>query len=288
MTIAIGWIGLGNMGGRMAANLAKSGRSMIVADIQSTANAPKGTTIAQNNAEIVTTAETVILSVPAGPDTLSIVDDIIRAADRTVRTVIDTSTIGVPHAREAAEKLSRSGIAYADAPVSGGIAGAEAATLAVMVGCPYELFEQVKPLLSCIGKNVFHVGSEPGHGQTVKLLNNFLSATAMAATSEAIAFGTANGLEMQAILDIVNVASGSNTATMDKFPNRIANGRYDGGFATAMMAKDVGLYVNNVASTGTPDRIGRLVAELFAKLEEGAPGSDFTRIYPFTRNHYRL
>jgi len=94
---------------------------------------------------------------------------------------------------------------------------------------------------------------------------------------------TANGLDMRAILDVVNVSSGRNTATMDKFPNRIANEAYDGGFATKMMAKDVRLYCENVANAGTTNRLASLVAEGFALLEDAEPGSDFTRIYPFVR-----
>ena len=115
-------------------------------------------------------------------------------------------------------------------------------------------------------------------------MNNFLSATAMAATSEAMAFGTAHGLNMKAILDVVNVSSGRNTATMDKFPNRIENGAFDGGFATKMMAKDVRLYVENVTRSKTVCNIAPLVAEAFAQLEKAEPGSDFTRIYPFIRD----
>ncbi len=284
MEKTVGWIGVGSMGSRMAANLSRSGHPMIVADKVNTDQVPKMATIAGNNTDVAAEAETVILSVPSGSDTLSIADEFITANDRKVNMVIDTSTIGIQHARDAAEKLAAHGITYVDAPVSGGIAGAEAATLAVMVSCSAEVFQQICPLLECIGRNVFHVGTEPGQGQTVKLLNNFLSATAMAATSEAMAFGTANGLDMQSVLDIVNVASGRNTATTDKFPNRIVNGTYDGGFAAAMMAKDVRLYSDCVEDTGTAGRIGRLVAEIFARLDEAEPGADFTRIYPFTRD----
>lgn len=283
MAETVGWIGVGSMGSRMAANLAKGGYHLVVADMMSTAHAPAGATIAANNTEVAQAVETVILSVPAGPDTLTIAEEFIAAPNAKVKTVIDTSTIGIPHAREAAAKLSEHGIEFIDAPVSGGIAGAEAATLAVMMGCAPASYEKFKGMLGCIGKNVFHVGPEAGQGQTVKLLNNFLSATAMAATSEAMAFGTANGLDMRAILDVVNVSSGRNTATMDKFPNRIANEAYDGGFATKMMAKDVRLYCENVASAGTTNRLASMVAESFALLEDAEPGSDFTRIYPFVR-----
>ena len=284
MNVTIGWIGLGSMGSRMAANLAKAGHSMIVADKAITDNAPDGATIAASNADIATSADFAVLSVPAGPDTLSIAREFIGAEDRRVHTVIDTSTIGIDQAREASDLLAAHGVTYVDAPVSGGIAGAEAGTLAVMAGCPAATFEAVRPLLACIGQNVFRVGDQPGQGQTVKLLNNFLSATAMAATSEAMVFGTANGLDMQVILDIVNVSSGRNTATMDKFPNRIVNGGYDGGFAAAMMAKDVRLYAENVIRTGAVCRIGDTVADIFARLNIAEPGADFTRIYPFTRD----
>ena len=280
----VGWIGVGSMGNRMAANVAKRGYQLVVSDKVNTKNAPAGSTIAVTNAAVARAAATVILSVPAGPDTIAIADEFISTADSVVKTVIDTSTIGIPYAREAAEKMAIHGIEYVDAPVSGGIAGAEAASLAVMVGCAEVTYQRLKPLLQCIGTNVVHVGPLPGQGQTVKLLNNFLSATAMVATSEAMAFGTANGLDMRAVLDVVNLSSGRNTATMDKFPNRIANEAFDGGFAAAMMAKDVRLYVENVARTGTTDRLASMVAESFARLEETEPGSDFTRIYPFVRD----
>tara|TARA_Y100000588_G_C14087072_1_gene852754 strand:+ start:120 stop:980 length:861 start_codon:yes stop_codon:yes gene_type:complete len=284
MKDTVGWIGLGSMGSRMAWNLSKSGYPMIVADKLTTKSAPAGARIAQDNLQLASEAETIILSVPAGPDTLEIAQEFLIARDRKLKTVIDTSTIGIPHAREAAKLLAEKGIEYVDAPVSGGIAGAEAATLAVMMGCNKATFERLRPMLNCIGANVIHVGPEAGQGQTVKLLNNFLSATAMAATSEAMAFGTANGLEMNSILDVVNVSSGRNTATMDKFPNRIANEAFDGGFATKMMAKDVRLYVENVIRSNTVCKIAPLVAEEFAQLEEAEPGSDFTRIYPFVRD----
>ena len=286
MNKVIGWIGVGSMGSRMAANLSKGGYPLIIADKINTGLAPEGAEIAKNNQELAKKAETVIFSVPAGPDTLTIAKEFINTPDSIIKTVIDTSTIGIPHAKEAFELFKTHGIEYIDAPVSGGIAGAEAGTLAVMVGCQLDSFNTVKPILDCIGQNVIHVGQSAGQGQTVKLLNNFLSATAMAATSEAMAFGTANGLDMQAILDVVNVSSGRNTATMDKFPNRIVNEAYNGGFATKMMAKDVRLYVENVLTTGSANRLGPLVADTFAQLEEFESNSDFTRIYPFIRDKF--
>ena len=256
----IGWIGLGSMGNRMAKNLAKNGYQMLVTDKMDTSAAPQSAHVATTNSEVISEANILILSIPAGPDTLEITQEILNSPSSSVEIVIDTSTIGIPDAKQAAELLSKKGIEYVDAPVSGGIAGADSATLAVMVGCKEDIFEKVQPILKCIGANIFHVGPNPGQGQTVKLLNNFLSATAMAATSEAMAFGTANGLDMNAMLDVVNVSSGRNTATMDKFPNRVANEAYDGGFATKMMAKDVRLYVENVSRSNTPCSIAPIVA----------------------------
>mgnify|MGYP001598195590 FL=1 len=286
MDKVIGWIGVGSMGSRMAVNLSKSGYSIIVADKISTEAAPKNAEVATNNQELAQKAEVVIFSVPAGPDTLTIAQEFIKTPDRIVKTVIDTSTIGIPHAREAFELFKAHGIEYIDAPVSGGIAGAEAGTLAVMVGCQLDSFDKFKPILKCIGQNIIHVGSKAGQGQTVKLLNNFLSATAMAATSEAMAFGTAKGLVMKCILSVVNVSRCRNTASMMIFPNRVVTEAYNGGFATKMMAKDVKLYVENVSTIGSAERLGPLVADTFAQLEKFETNSDFTKIYPFIRDKH--
>ena len=284
MAETVGWIGVGSIGHRMARNLAKAGYHLIVADAGSTALAPEGSTIAASNADVAAGAETIILSLPDGKITEAVCREIAAAPNRRVTTVIDTSTIGIEAARTAHALLAAQGVDFVDAPVSGGIAGADRASLSVMMGCSPEAYAHLAPMLKNIGQNVFHVGTEPGHGQTVKLLNNFLSATAMAATSEAVAFGTAQGLDMRAILEVVKASSGNNTAVADKFPNRIANEAYDGGFSTVMMAKDVRLYVENVQASGTADRIGNQVRQIWAGLQSAQPDSDFTLIYPHTRD----
>lgn len=281
MTQTVGWIGLGSIGHRMARNVAKAGYPMVVADKFDTGKAPPGARIAASNAEVAAAAETIILSLPAGPDSLAVVDELVGAPGARVTTIVDTSTIGIDAAREAANRCGAAGIEYVDAPVSGGIAGADKATLSVIMACSAGAYERLQPMLVRIGRNVFHVGVKPGQGQTVKLLNNFLSATAMAATSEAIAFGAANGLDLKTIVDVVNASTGQNTATSDKFPNRIIN-RVPAGFSTRMMAKDVGLYVENVRRTGTADVIGSLVHSLYARLEAEEPASDFLRIWEMT------
>ena len=130
----IGWIGLGSMGNRMAKNLAKKGYQMLVTDKMDTSAAPQSAHVATTNSEVISEANILILSIPAGPDTLEITQEILNSPSSSVEIVIDTSTIGIPDAKQAAELLSKKGIEYVDAPVSGGIAGADSATLAVMVG----------------------------------------------------------------------------------------------------------------------------------------------------------
>ena len=269
------------MGHRMAKNLVKGGRPVVVADAKSTDLAPAGAEIAGSNGDVGERARIVILSVPDGKASLAVARDLMASPRREVDLVIDTSTIGIKAAREVAARLAEKGIDYVDAPVSGGTAGAEAGSLSVIIGCSRQLFERASPILSCLGGHLFHVGENPGMGQAVKLLNNFLSATAMAATSEAIAFGTAEGLDMQTVLDVVNRSTGQNTASRDKFPQRIVTKSYDAGFAAAMMAKDVRLYLDEVNQAGTAADLARQINKLWSDFDRSEPDADFTEIYPF-------
>jgi 3-hydroxyisobutyrate dehydrogenase len=127
------------------------------------------------------------------------------------------------------------------------------------------------------------VGPKPGQGQAVKILNNFLSATALAATSEAVAFGTKLGIEMKTILDIVNASSGRNSATEDKFLNRILHGRYDAGFATKLQLKDIRLYLENARAAGINDEVAAVVVDVWQRMDGAMPGSDITEMYPYTQ-----
>ena len=277
----VGWIGLGQMGHRMARHVANAGYPLIVADARSTELAPEGAALAETNGEVGERADIVILSVPDGSASLAVCRDLIAAKTRRVDVVIDSSTIGMKAAREAHRLLAADKIAYIDAPVSGGVAGADAGSLSVILGCSQSLFDRTAPLLTCFGGHLFHVGDQPGMGQAVKLLNNFLSATAMAATSEAMAFGTAVGLDMQTVLDVVNRSTGQNTASRDKFPKRVVTESYDGGFAAAMMAKDIRLYLEEVGQAGSASNLAANIEALWSTFDTQNPGADFTRIYPF-------
>ena len=282
----VGFVGLGNMGGPMAANLAAAGTSLLVFDKAGTAErAPAGAEVAQSLGEIARRAGTVFLSLPDGVAVASVAREVAVADPRAAATVIDTSTIGVAAAEEVAAILAGACIAYLDAPVSGGVAGARAGTVAVMASGPAEIFEAARPLLSAIAANLFHVGHRQGQGQAMKLANNFLSGTAMAATSEAVRFGETQGLDMKTMLDVLNVSTGRNTATSDKFPNRVLSGSYDAGFTTSLIDKDVRLYLEAVAAAGVRGAVGRAVGDTLAAVAADLPGEDFTRVYPWTVEH---
>ena len=283
MTETIGWIGIGNMGHRMSRHLVAAGHALVAADAASTERAPPGARIAAGSAEVAALADTVILSLPDGNASQAVAREVAAASPRRVTTVIDTSTIGIKAAEAVAEILARSGIAFVDAPVSGGTAGAEKATLAIMLACPAETYARFKPLMSLMGKP-FYVGPKPGQGQAVKLLNNFLSATALAATSEAIAFGVSQGIEMKTILDIVNASTGRNSATDDKFPRRIMHGRYDAGFSAKLQLKDIRLYLENARAAGISDEVAGTVVDVWSKMDAALPGADICEMYPYARD----
>src|SRR5262245_37777404 len=286
MKETIGWIGLGQMGHRMSRHLKAAGHDLVVADAATTERAPAGAKIAKSNAEVAALADTVILSLPDGNVSQAVARQLAGAPARKVKTVIDTSTIGIAAARSAAEILAAAGIEYVDAPVSGGTAGADKATLAIMLACPAGTFERLKPLMSLMGKP-FYVGPNPGQGQAVKLLNNFLSATALAATSEAIAFGVSQDIPMQTILDIVNVSTGRNSATDDKFRRRIMHGRYDAGFTAKLQLKDIRRYLENARAAGISDQIADAAVEVWSRMDADLPGADICEMYPYTRDGRR-
>ncbi len=282
---ALGFIGLGNMGGPMVHNLAAAGHEVVCFDAAGTAAlAPPGAPCAGSAREVAARARIVFLCLPDGPVVLQVARELAACSERAVEIVVDSTTAGIADARAAHDLLAGAGIRYADAPVSGGTKGAQAGTLAMMVAAPDDLFAEVEPFVRPMAANARHVGTEPGHGMAMKLLNNFLSATAMAATSEAVAFGVSQGLDMATILETVNLSTGRNTATEDKFPNRIATGSFDSGFATRLMAKDIRLYQASVAGAGAPGTLAGMLRTIWDGMEAARPDSDFTEIYEHVRD----
>ena len=281
----IGFVGLGNMGRPMAENLVKSGRDVVVYDAAGTqGRAPRGAKLAASNAALAGRVEVIHLCVPNGRASESIAREIAGAPERRTRLVVDHSTIGTGAARRVHGLLAEHGVEYVDAPISGGVSGAVNATLAIMYSGPEATFDRLRPVFESMAGHVFRVGSRPGQGQAMKVLNNFLSGTAMAATAEAVAFGVAQGLDMGMILDVVNASSGRNTATSDKFPNRVLTGTWDAGFSSTQFNKDLGLYRDAAEAVGTSRPVSPAVFEVWRRLEAHRPNADITCIYPFVRD----
>ena len=214
---------------------------------------PEGATSVGSVAHVAAVADPILLSLPDGAAVRSVVDEIRESPNTVTHTIVDTSTIGIAAARSIGRTLVDDGFEYVDAPVSGGVAGARAATLAIMFAGSSAAWNRLRSLLEPLCRHLVYVGRRPGQGQAMKVLNNYLSATAMAATSEAVAFGLRQGLDMGTMLDVLNASSGMNTATADKFPNRVLTETYDAGFAARLLRKDVSLYVEAAADAGGAD-----------------------------------
>jgi 3-hydroxyisobutyrate dehydrogenase-like beta-hydroxyacid dehydrogenase len=277
----VGFIGLGNMGSVLAANLVQTGHAVVAHDACGPDRAPAGATHVPSVADVARRAPVVVLSLPDGVASEQVVREIVAVVDRCTTHVVDTSTVGVRAAQTVGELLAEHGVAYVDAPVSGGVAGARARTLAVMYAAADDVCAHVEPVLIGLSDRRHRVGDRPGMGQAMKLANNFLSATTLAATSEAIAFGLSEGLDMATMLEVLNSASGRSAATSDKFPDHVLTGRYAAGFTNSLMAKDVRLYLRAVEERGGPASIGAVTASVWERFAAAEPGADFTRIYPF-------
>ncbi len=272
MAEPIGYIGLGNMGAPMVANMVAAGLRVQTFDVA-------GTGTADNIATLAGSCAMVFVCVPDGAASRKVIEAMLAAGERQVQAIVNLSTTGIEHAEGLAAMLEGSGIVYVDAPVSGGMSGAVAGTITIMWSGPEALCDEMRPVLETFAKSVFFIGVRPGQGQAVKLLNNFLSATALTATSEAISFGLSQGVDMKTMLDVVNVSTGRNTATSDKFVKRVLPGTFDAGFRFALMEKDVSLYMEAVQVAGSPDRLGKVLADYWHEGVEVFPDGDFTEIY---------
>jgi 3-hydroxyisobutyrate dehydrogenase len=277
----IGFIGLGNMGHALAQNLVARGHDVVGFDVAGASRCPDGAAFAASVQDVGGEADVVVLSLPDGEVVQQVATELLEA--RQVSHVVDTSTIGPAASRRVEALLAKAGLGYLDAPVSGGVAGARARTLAVMYAGPDEVCGAVAPVLADLSDRSYRVGEQPGMAQVLKLANNFLSATALAATSEAVAFAVSAGLDMATVLEVVNGSSGQSAASSDKFVNHVLTGRYASGFANTLMAKDLALYAHSVAEQGAPSPLGHITSTLWQEFAAHEPGVDFTRIYPFVQ-----
>lgn len=260
----IGFVGIGNMGNPMASRLLDAGHTLVVHDAHAEAAqalARRGAGVAPSLKALGDTTDTVLMSLPT-PDIVRAVAQELAKGER-VRRVVDFSTIGPAGAKAASETLIAQGIQYVDSPVSGGVPGAKSGTLTLMVACPTATFETLLPLFQTFGKP-FHVGQSEGQAQIMKLANNMLAAAAIALSSEAMVMGVKGGLDPRIMLDVINVSSGRNSATQDKFPRSILTGTFDYGFGTGLAYKDVRLCVDEAERLGVPMLLGAAVREFLA------------------------
>ena len=285
----VAFIGLGNMGGGMAANLAKAGHDVRAFDLsdEALANAKKaGCLPGESAAEAVKGAEAVVTMLPAGRHVEQVyTDSVFDDADGNA-ILIDCSTIDVETARRVAEAAGERGLAMVDAPVSGGIAAANAGTLTFMVGGSASAFERAEPFLSEMGKAVIHAGAS-GAGQGAKIANNMLLGATMIATCEAFALAERLGLDPQKFYDIASVSSGQSWSMTSYCPvpgvgpESPADRDYQGGFAAGLMLKDLRLAMAAAKASGADTPMGARAAELYeAFADAGADNAalDFSAI----------
>jgi len=219
----------------------------------------------------------VLVSLPT-PDVVRAVAGELATGD-AIEAFVDLSTTGPEVAAEVAAALSAAGVACLDAPVSGGVAGAQAGTLTIMAAGDEALFQSLRPLLETLGRNVVLVGAQPGQGQLAKVLNNLLSASAIAITGEALALGVHGGLSARTLLDVFNSSSGRNTASADKFPRHVLPRTFGAGFRLELMDKDVQLCLAEARRQQVPMALGSAVGELWARAAaSAAAGADCTEI----------
>jgi 3-hydroxyisobutyrate dehydrogenase len=288
----IAFIGLGNMGAPMAANLTKAGHSVIGFDLSETSRRDAetlGVTVAESALEALQDASAVVTMLPAGSHVRAVWGQI-AAAVRPGTLLIDSSTIDVESARVVHGIAGAAGLLSVDAPVSGGTGGAKAATLTFMVGAAEDAFAAAKPLLEAMGKKIVHCGG-PGAGQAAKICNNMILGISMIAVGEAFALGEKLGLSHQALFDVASTSSGQcwSLTTYCPVPGPVptspANNGYKPGFAAELMLKDLKLAQDAAKATGAATPLGAEAAELYARFAaDGNGGADFSGIIAMLRS----
>ena len=280
MSESLGFVGLGRMGSRMCGRLFDAGYPVTAFDVDEKAveaMVARGANRAASPAEVANRAGLVFASLPSP----SVVRDVVLGASglvhgKRIATFVDLSTTGPRVATEVFHALAAKNIAALDAPVSGGIRGAEQGTLAVMISGPRDRYEKYETILKVIGKPFF-MGERPGLGQTMKLVNNLLSGCAIAITGEGMAMGIKAGLDPALMIDVLNVSSGRSSATQDKWPRCVLPRTFDFGFATGLSLKDVRLCVEEAEALGVPMVVGSAVRQMLSIANNVyGPGSDYT------------
>jgi len=251
MTDRIGFIGLGNMGGRMTRRIVDGGVPVLGFDMNRAAVEGAGATLADSGTDLLGATDVVFLSLPDS----KVVEKVVLGDEGFIRSlrpgmiVVDLSTAAPSSTHKIHARLAEVGVDYLDAGISGGAAAAEKGTLTLMVGGDAAALERVQPVLAHFATNVFHMGAS-GAGHSTKLLNNFLNAVSLAATAEVMVAAKKAGLDLSTVLDVLNSSSGVNFATLNRFPKIIHGDYLKGGLTNALMMKDVVLYVDHLHELG--------------------------------------
>jgi len=291
----VGFVGLGNMGGHMANNIAKSGHKIVVCDLNADAismvvkESGASVTVAKSVSEVASLSDVVVTMLPSSPQVRKVYDELLKTAKKGC-LFIDSTTGDPAVCRTIEEEAISLGMAYVDAPVSGGVLAARDATLTFMVGGAEEAFTKAKPFLEAMGKNVIHCGS-CGTGEAAKICNNMLLAISMIGVSEAYNLGARLGLEPAMLAKVINTSSGRcwSSDTYNPVPGVLegvpASRDYAGGFNTHLMTKDLGLAQDAATSTKSPTPLGSLSHQLYRMLcqQSHLSDKDFGVIYQFLK-----
>jgi 3-hydroxyisobutyrate dehydrogenase len=287
----IAFIGLGNMGGPMAANLVKAGHKVIAFDLVAASRdqaKSDGAAIAESSVAAAKGAEIVITMLPAGKHVISVWNDVVPAMTKGT-LIIDCSTIDVESSKQAHALAAKRGVGSVDAPVSGGTGGAKGATLTFMCGGDDKAFAAAKPVLEKMGKRIVHCGGA-GAGQAAKICNNMILGVSMIAVGEAFALAEKLGLSHQALFDVASTSSGQCWALTSycpvpgPVPTSPANNGYKPGFAAALMVKDMTLAQDAAKATGAATPLGKHAQEIYKAFDaEGHGGVDFSGIIQHIR-----
>lgn len=282
--VTLGVVGLGNIGGPIASRLAEKFFVQGVDPAKDERSAPKGVALAKTVTTLATEVDVVCLSLPNSEAVLAVIAELasVPRNRRTVKLVIESSTVGVETAERSQVLAREAGMMYVDAPVSGGVPRARKGTLAIMCAGEPEAVAAADSVLRQMATNVFVMGDKAGMGQAMKLANNIIGATALAITSEALIFGERLGLSPAQMIDVINVSTGRTEVSEIKFTQTILPRNYKGAFAR-VMGKDVSLFVKGVSEAGLDSHLAERTGEIWDQFVKDEPMKDFQYIYEYLR-----
>ena len=278
----VGFIGLGNMGRPIAENIAKAGYDMVPHDVAGTqARAPEGTRIAGSGADVARGSNLIFLSLPSVAAMEAVTAEIAGAGAPEGAVVVNTSTIGPDAALAAIEALAARGIGYVDAPISGSTFRAREGSLAVMYSGDEATLARLTPIFKTYAARIFDIGRTPGSAQRMKLVNNSIAISSFVTISEALSMGVAGGLEVGAMLDVINASSGQSFVTENLFSTQVVTELYDSESTAKIAGKDIALFCEAAEAIGSRhDALGAANAT-FNEFRETDPEADQLRVFPY-------